>query len=72
MITCPDQQLNHLIIDRLSLQAKLAPVLRRVGASHPSRTKVNAKRAEKRKQLKRDLRLNANAIAARCMEIFTP
>lgn len=71
-MSAPDTQLNGLLIDRLRLQQQLAPVLRRVGPTHPDRAKINKKRAIQRKAVKKKLRVNANAIAARCMELFTP
>ena len=67
---CPDPELAGLLVDRETLLEELAHVLRRVGASHPDRAKVNARRAKQRKKLKKALRLNANAIAHRNVQLY--
>lgn len=64
-----DPELAGMLVDRQRLLRQLAPLLRRVGASHPQRSKVNAEKAVRRKQTRRDLRANAEAIAARLLEI---
>jgi uncharacterized protein involved in exopolysaccharide biosynthesis len=69
---CPDRKLSALLHERLKLQQAYAHVLRRVGASHPQRTHTNAKRATHRKALRKAIRLNAEQIAARCLELYTP
>lgn len=64
-----DPDLIGMLMDRRRLLRQLAPLLRRVGASHPQRSKVNAEKSVRRKATRRDLRANAEAIAARLLEI---
>lgn len=52
---------------RLQLIRQLAPVLRRAGPNHPDRQVENKRRAATRKQIKKDLQANANAIASLVM-----
>src|SRR4051812_8911831 len=66
---CPDPYLSRLILHHLQLQQELAPVLKRVGAHHPDRHKVNARRAKARKAARSALRQSAQSITARCIEV---
>jgi predicted ThiF/HesA family dinucleotide-utilizing enzyme len=70
MNLAPDAQLAALLTERARLLEAYAHVLRRVGASHPERAKVNAKRATQRKHLQRAVRANAEAIAQRNMQLW--
>lgn len=67
-----DAELRGLLWDRARLLRELAPVLRYVGHSHPQRAAVNAKRSIIRKRIRKALRANAEAIAARCMHLYPP
>lgn len=68
MIT--DVQLQQLCVKRRQLMQDLAHVLTRVGYLHPTRQRVNAARAVRRKALRRALRKNAEEIASRCMTLI--
>lgn len=61
--------LQGMLLDRRRLLKQLVPLLRRVGASHPERRKINADRSVRRKTVRKALRANADAIAARLLEI---
>lgn len=61
-------ELRGMLVDRRRLLRQLAHVLRRVGASHADRAKINKKRSMLRKQVRRALRANAEQIAAHCLE----
>jgi uncharacterized protein involved in exopolysaccharide biosynthesis len=65
-----DHVLQELCVERAQLLRELAHVISRVGASHPQRAKVNAKRSVKRKALRRALRTNEKALAGRCMQLM--
>lgn len=65
-----DAELHALLLDRQRLLRELAHVLKRVGHSNPKRAAVNAKRAEKRKALRKHVRRNAEAIASRVEFLF--
>ena len=67
-----DRELDGLLWDRARLLRQIAPVLRYVGHAHPRRAAVNQARAIQRKALRKALRMNAEAIAARCMELYPP
>jgi hypothetical protein len=64
-----DTTLRGLVLDRQRLLRQLGPALRRVGASNPHRTKINARLAVTRKRLRKELRANAEAIASRLLEL---
>lgn len=68
-MTIADQTLRALAHDRERLLQALAPTLKRVGASNPNRSKVNARLAITRKRIRKELRANAEAIAIRVMEL---
>lgn len=65
-----DRELKTLTIDRRRLMREYAGILKRVGASHPDRSKINAARARMRGACRRALRRNAELIAARVMELI--
>lgn len=60
-------RLETLCKTRDHLMKELAPTLKRAGPNHPDRSKVNAERTAKRKQIRRQLRKNADEIAALVM-----
>lgn len=64
-----DPDLYGMILDRQRLLRQLVPLLRRVGASHPQRSQVNADRSTRRKTVRKSLRANAEAMAARLLEL---
>lgn len=64
-----DPDLYGMILDRQRLLKQLVPLLRRVGASHPQRSQVNADRSTRRKKVRQALRANAEAMAARLLEL---
>jgi hypothetical protein len=68
MIT--DARLQDLSIARAQLLKDLATVLRRVGYNHPTRKKTNAQRSKRRKMLRKALRINAENIASRVLELM--
>lgn len=69
LVTALDRELHGMLLDRSRLLHDLAHVLRRVGASNPDRAAINRRRSVKRQQLRRDLRRNADDIAARLMAL---
>lgn len=68
-LTRSDPELSGMLLDRRRLLKQLSPLLRRVGASHPQRSAINADRSFRRKEVRDALRLNAEAIASRLLEI---
>jgi hypothetical protein len=71
MAALDDPTLRGLLLDRDRLLRELAPVLRRVGPSRTRgvRRRLNGERRVKRLELRRAVRLNAEAIAARCADL---
>lgn len=67
----PDE-LDGLCMDRQRLMRQLAPLLKRIGPNNPQRSAINAQRAVKRKQVKKALRKNADAIAALILQRRAP
>ena len=65
-----DRELTTLCVDRRRLLREYGAILKRVGASHPDRSKINAARARHRGACRRALRRNAELIAARVMELI--
>lgn len=57
-------ELRTLCEERSRLHRELAPILTRVGGNHPKRKRVNAQRATVRKDLRRAIRQNGEAIVA--------
>ena len=72
MASSTDPQLLGLTLDRARLLEEYAPLLRRVGASvgKDTRKRLNAQLRVKRLAKKHELHANAEAIAARCMELY--
>lgn len=62
--------LRELVQERERLLQGYAHVMRRVGASHPSRRTENARRAQLRKQYRQDLRINAERIAVEVAKVY--
>lgn len=65
-----DTILAELMRERLRLQRELAPILTRAGGNHPKRQLFNRKRAVVRKQLRRAVKQNGEAIIAHLMSTY--
>lgn len=63
------KQICTLIDQRVEIFRTMAPALTRVGASNPNRQKINATRAQVRRDARRALRRNSADIAMLCAQL---
>lgn len=67
-----DRLIRELITERRGLEHELAGLLTYLGGNHPDRSKANRERAKRRREIRRQMNVNGNAIISRAIKLFDP